>query len=541
MNTDTGKREPRSQSKTTTFTLGKQPDYIPVEQVTRTWPIEGQRYFLKKHAPTGFLRMEYKKLACLSEPGMQYTVNFKGSDNSLLSVPMTYDGVNLLTFAIPAGLKNKQKYTLEISRQAKSASSASNKPLSSSKYVTLDQSPKLQLYRTSLNLSTVQSMAAVNQANQSKKLFSLSFATSQYNTFAEKINALNLQATDYLGDQTIQLKPSTGSYERFDKAELFDDLKVYDKFTVKKPLMAFETPIIGTPYQDSPYEKEIRTQIYNKMRRLTEDGTGSYGDHYVSPDFKTQTLTQYTSSRVYDREQYIGNIVAIDGQPRRVLFYNGPDKNVYNPASSSIKFDFVRDKLAGQDLGALIGIFEALVGLNYNDVLLAKKYSADKNLSDQAYLSKYIHDPNAETVLVYNKYIYNDWSKTTYENKDYKQLDKALYNVDGLAYDGNMITAASPSMKLGILDFTGKFYRKEQYWKFTEDNYYNSTSYFDYDSRPQRTKASPFTAVFTYGANYDELVPTTSLNKVFTIGSINDSSTPIVLPVVPGSFYLPGF
>jgi hypothetical protein len=542
MNHQTGKRESRSQLKSSSFTLGKQPDEIPVETITDTWPINGQQYFLKSHLPTGTLvGNPLKGLECLKlEAGLQLTANFRGEDNSLISVPITYDGENTITFPIPAKLQNSLKYALEISKQAKSGSTNAG-PLTNSTYVTLAQSPNIQLYRTTLNSGAVQAMAAVNQSNQAKKLFGISFATSKFNTFNEKLNALNLKATDYKYDQEIYIKPAVDTYERFDRVDLFNT-QIYPNFRVKR-LLNYETPIAGTPYANTPYEKEVRTMIYDKMKLLSQDGLGTYAiggnNQGVSDDFKQSTLGEYTMSGAdYGREAYTDPSTgeSVSGEPHRVFFLSSSSLS-YNSTSSALSWRYVRDKLAYWDLVALSGIMKAFTKLNYHDVLGAKKYSPDEGLSDQAYMTKYHHDPNAESCAIYQSVItqtytdqkgnqaYNSWP-----NPNYKMMEGVEYDAYGA------IVSSSPWMKLYIKNFTGSFYRKNQYWKFAEDNYYEMQGYtdnkgVDHYGGPERGKNSPFTVIFNYGrANTVK-----SVTKAFTIGSINDQ--PVYQVFMPTTFY----
>jgi hypothetical protein len=542
MNHQTGKKESRSQLKSSNFTLGKQPDEIPLETITDTWPINGQQYFLKGHLPTGTLvGNPLKGLECLKlEAGLQLMANFRGDDNSLIVVPISYDGENTLTFPIPAKLQNSRHYTLEIGKQAKSSGTNAG-PLTSSKYVTLAQSPDIQLYRTTLNSSAVQAMAAVNESNQAKKIFAISFSTSKFSTFSEKLNALNLKATDYKFDQEIYLKPALDTYERFDRVDLFNT-QIYPNFRASR-LLNYETPVAGTPYANTPYEKEVRTMIYDKMKLLAEDGMGSYSiggnSQGASADFKRSTLGEFaTGGGDYGREQYTDPSTgeSVSGEPHRVLFLSSSSMS-YNPASSALSWRYVRDKLAYWDLVALSGIMKALTKLNYHDVLGGKQYSPspDKGLSDQAYMTKYHHDPSAESCAIYQPTLTSTYTDqkgnqayNTWPNPNYRMME-------GVDYDGyGSIISSSPWMTLYIKDFTGPLYRKKQYWKFAEDNYYKIQGYtdnqgVDHDGGPERGKNSPFTVVFNYGkANAVK-----SVSKVFTIGSINDQPVyQIFMPVV---------
>ncbi|MBO0929423.1 hypothetical protein [Fibrella aquatilis] len=527
LNVDTGKREARSQLKSASFTLGKQPETVPLETITKTWPINGQQYFLKGHQPTGMLEATVLKgLECIVPgPDQQLTARFRGADGSQLASPITYDGDKTLTFAIPTNLKNEQPYTLEMSMQAKSKSSAPSGALATSSYVTMAQSPKLQLYRTTLNVNAVQALAAANEANQAKIVFSLGFGTSKHNTFAEKLNALNLKATDYKGDQEIFIKPATELYERFDKIDLFNN-SIYPNFTSARLLN------YATPFGNTPYDNEVRTMIYDKMKILAEDGTGTYNayDPYnpQSDDFKLSSLAQLqTGSDPYDRDVYSdpNGISSVGGAPQRVLLLN-LTKATYNPFGTPMSWRFVRDKLAYWDLVALSGIMQALVKLNNADVRGGKQYSSDKGMSDQAYLTKYYHDPNAEScgiyTPIYSKPAYIDGNgknqpASSWPNPNYKMID-------GVTYDGSgRIIASSPYSTLIINEFKGGFYRKQQYWKFAEDNYYKVEGYtdnkgVDHYGGPERGKNSPITVVFSYGPGGS----VKSTTKTITIGSIND-------------------
>ncbi|GAB3563415.1 hypothetical protein GCM10027578_07040 [Spirosoma luteolum] len=549
MNYQTGQREPRSQQKESSFTLGKQPDEIPLETITRTWPINGQQYFLKSHQPTGLLTGKtLKGLDILkAKAGEQLSATFETGKGERLTVPLTYDGENTLTFPIPATLKNQTAYRLTLGRQAKPAGSMPGGPLTKSQYVTLAQSPKVQLYRTTFNAGAVQAAAAANQANQQTVYFSLQFATSQFNTFEEKLAALNLKASDYKYDREIYLSPAAGTYERFDRIDLFNNT-IYPSF-VSPRLLNYETPIAGTPYANTPYEKEVRTRIYDKLKLLAEDGSGSYtsagAGQGVSADFRLSTLSELTpASDPYDREAYNdpNGTSSVGGVPQRVLFLTA-SKAAYNPLKSELSWRFVRDKLAYWDLVALSGILDALQRLNYLDVLGGKTYSPDKNLNDQAYMALHYHDPNAESGHVYEPTFYSEayidgngkqQPPSSWPNPSYRKVDGAVYDEWG------HIRVASPYKTLIINSFSGALYRKKTYWTFAEDSYYKLQAYTDdtgktYGDGPVRDAKSPFRIAFKYGSGQSPKV----VNKTFTIGSQNAQGfTPIPYTPYSTSFFL---
>lgn len=187
------------ESESTTFKTGPKPDSLLDNQVELTYPLMGQRYFLKGETVNSkgfiYLKLADPELFFSSDPvthkTYKYKIDFVPSSGSgeIISENVIVENHQNLTFNI-GRLENNTKYIPMLKRipgdmlQAMNPSNMNLASVSSFNYQTADYS---------YEVIPAKMVSLPNQSNKDpyiKTLFKYLFKTSQYNTFLQKMQAL---------------------------------------------------------------------------------------------------------------------------------------------------------------------------------------------------------------------------------------------------------------------------------------------------------------------------------------------------------------
>jgi hypothetical protein len=172
--------------KSTSFTTGVAPDYIPWENVAYAYPIKGQGHFLPGEFPNGYIQLKRGQPYLFSDlievrldaaegTGEGIGQSLKASS---LKTNFSYDsGMAQLNFAIPTGLRKETDYNLKIVKESKATTdnviAGTNTTTSSAGDTTT----------ITHNVLKGDATGAV-----SKELLSYGFRTSMYHTFIDKMS-----------------------------------------------------------------------------------------------------------------------------------------------------------------------------------------------------------------------------------------------------------------------------------------------------------------------------------------------------------------
>jgi hypothetical protein len=228
-----GQPENENETTTFTFTTGPAPTSIVLNNVSNTYPVNGQRYVLKNElSASGMIQMDewQDNVFTLPKPtnsngsmrtsDVLYFIDFEGRDTVLGSFT-TDKGRNQVNFPLPAGLKNETTYRLEFWVVDEKVLTIN---MNSAPKETVDSSvTKLGYGENKLSMKFANTKVTGNYEAAapppSNEIFTLYFRTSKYNNFADKINAWgNWSATRSGRNVNIQ----TGlimSGEAFDQIE----------------------------------------------------------------------------------------------------------------------------------------------------------------------------------------------------------------------------------------------------------------------------------------------------------------------------------
>ena len=535
------KREPRSQSKSASFTLGKQPDAIPLDLVDISWPLPDQHYFLKKQASQGFVRMlpevSLKGLDIVKpDPKKELVALFQEQGGATLTSPVLVDGDNKLTFNLPGALKNSQVYRLEIRSREKAPAvgQPGNAGIITTAYKNTGQKG-IMYQQTSFNANVLKALAAADVANAGQELFGLVFRTSQYNTFAEKINSLQLSG-DYLNRSAFG--PNAGLIELNTKAdaELFDDFEIsggqiYNRWY--QPAMWFDTPI-----GNSKFDQEMKTRVYDVMTKWNTDG-GEYYQDCCQPNPKY--------GKDYPGDSY--DVECWQTLDADNLFSCDPKRNTGTllPTNAMMVFpDIAKNQKSGKvDFGSFLynsskksyaGYMTSPTGVN-TGVLMGGQAGGSGNNDPRFTISPVETGMVTKFVFERDRYMMNDLVALMYFMKQMRHQfeigiqNNCLYSYpqmnnypDPMCTSFNYVAqqmkqlmdkpvAAKPKQDPGnqtngtftvnskTLGLYGRFYMgrflNDKQWKIAYDDYYK-TIRIDYDDINGRTAADGFDVVFKY-------------------------------------------
>lgn len=164
-----------SEIKTTSFTTGPAPDYIPWENVAYEYPIKGQAHFLPKETTNGYIKLKRGQPYLFSD---QITVKMVAENGQPLHTNFTYDsGMAQLNFAIPSGMTKETVYSLRV---LKESMATSDNMVAGSRIAIASAGDTTHVTENTLKGDAM--------GTGSKELLSYGFRTSMYSTFVDKMS-----------------------------------------------------------------------------------------------------------------------------------------------------------------------------------------------------------------------------------------------------------------------------------------------------------------------------------------------------------------
>ncbi len=317
-----------------TFTTGDAPDNIPMSNVQYTYPVVDQQYFFPGEYNQGYIQLKRGQPYLFDQSkGWKQELHLRTESGQDINPGFSYDTENKrLAWGVPA-LGSLVKYSLQVVNLPPASSAQQQVQQTYTAANTGDATGEGG--ETSI-LNNQAGTALTNTGTGEKMILTYNFATSQYNTFAQKLNAVNItqiiREPIYLPD-VHALQVFTSYMEAFDAKELSGS-----EFTEGKPMINAEAILEGDAY----YEKTIRPLIYDNypydgMARLTRQANQSLVPTWAV--YPIDYYSQYANTRLPYRYhlpmQYKTDLLEIQKQLlERSLPYGVPDK--YQPVVNSL-------------------------------------------------------------------------------------------------------------------------------------------------------------------------------------------------------------
>jgi hypothetical protein len=266
------------------FTTGPAPDYIPMSNIRYTYPVVGQLNFYKDETPEGYIVLN-REQNYLFEPNEDFVLKgrFTGSTGEKKEFDFTHTK-GTINFTIPSGsLKPDLMYTVELVNVPRNASGAIDRNVT-------EVTTTVDAGNESLDTEITNKQAeGTIETLQEKSIFTGNFKTSKYNTFAQKLDAMNvgstLRALRILW-RVHYLKTPFTLDEPFDAAELDGS-----RYAMLKPLIHIQADLTDNAY----YNDVIAPLIYRNDSRRSEGNMTQKGSSFIqlpySPELDYVNLT----------------------------------------------------------------------------------------------------------------------------------------------------------------------------------------------------------------------------------------------------------
>lgn len=247
------------------FTTGEAPGYIPEHNVLYSYPVHRQLHFLPKEHTGGYIQLDngQKELFNVAKEWRQTARLTPIGTGKLQEFTFSYDeATKRVQLSMPQELRKEQIYLLELVNIPAQAAGEVDKNIS-------EQIGGHKQHGQEVSIRTNQAEGSI-QNLQEKVIYSLYFRTSRYNTFAEKLAAL-----DKVNDWQWAIQTGVQEIGRtVSGAETFDKFEI-EGTKYMAPLVNFNAGL-GTSWHDqidklvyfncAPYYDRLRIHWKGKNR-----------------------------------------------------------------------------------------------------------------------------------------------------------------------------------------------------------------------------------------------------------------------------------
>ena len=208
-----------SEVKDSRFITGEEPKSIPESNVLYSYPLKNQYNFYRNEYQQGYIKLKQGQpnLFVTSSEGTKwsYIARFKTSPGSMTESPVSYsDAESMVSFDIPKTLSSSTVYDLTIVKKPVSEGAVDRNLQRTEVLMTTTNASD------SLSMSKNKLTGTINAGTETD-LHSLSFRSSIYSTFSEKLNSMTNWQVQYAIDVTLMslIGIKTSLNETFDKYE----------------------------------------------------------------------------------------------------------------------------------------------------------------------------------------------------------------------------------------------------------------------------------------------------------------------------------
>ena len=234
--------------KTVRFTTSDAPKDIPAGNVLYAYPVIDQKYYLKNEATKGYIQLQHGQ-TYLFPTDLKNQVWYEDERGNRKTADFTYnESKKRIEYTIPA-VNNKAAYTIRIVSLSKGDNLAGGTAPTAANSLLADNNVG------SIDIANKQA-AAETRTDVGKTLLSYGFASSAFNTFSEKMNAVRKKdaVVVKLSSDVLAFRYETEDMEPFDIA----DLAGTDR-TENKPLIQ-----VNATLEDYLYREKVYPLLYKE-------------------------------------------------------------------------------------------------------------------------------------------------------------------------------------------------------------------------------------------------------------------------------------
>lgn len=235
------------ESKEASFKTGGAPNYIPLSNIEYCYPVVGQRNLFKSESTTGYVQLK-KGQSYLFPENFNYTASFTAKSGNPLNPAFKYSSSDSrINYSLP-DVVNQTDYELVFAASVAGQGGQTAEMHKTTNTLTDSDGE-------SFSVDYMQQAAQKITKDGVLEILKYSFRTSMYNTFGQKLSALQLEPTSrYVNtDARSLLLKANNSYEIFDEVELTGN-----DYTASSPLVSVEA-VMDNDY----YTKDIAPLVYN--------------------------------------------------------------------------------------------------------------------------------------------------------------------------------------------------------------------------------------------------------------------------------------
>lgn len=337
------------ETKTSKFNTGAEPKSISENNVAYSYPLRNQYNFYRSEYPTGYITLNsgQPRLFDIQKDGINWKVLAKFSTNGKsVETPVTYDEAQkTVYFNIPAELVNSTEYDLAIIRRPVTAGQDANLKRTNVEISMPGEGDSLTLAKTEITGTIV--------ANSDIEIHSLSFRTSKYSTFSDKIKTVSNWRNQMNYDENVNYMKRLSVRATLD--ETFDKYETEGSGSAVKPLVAVEArrgngwidshvyPLIYELYGTGELKLERDPEILglfpsrgmyvsssaSQPYLLNQDNiSNTSGDIYIRYNIAPYVYLDYLDLQRKAAQKYINANIPVTVQAQRLLA--GKLNNLYS-------------------------------------------------------------------------------------------------------------------------------------------------------------------------------------------------------------------
>ncbi|MDR1883534.1 MAG: hypothetical protein LBR26_12255 [Prevotella sp.] len=267
--------KPARESKVASFKTGDAPNYIPLTNIDYCYPVVGQKNFFKGESGTGYVQLK-RGQSYLFPDNFLYNASFTTKEGNAVETAFKYSSADSrIDYSLP-DTGNKTNYELAFTASTERQSGETKKTLKTASAQVTDSQGE------SFSVDYMQQAAQQIVKDGSIEILKYSFRTSLYDTFGQKLSALQLEANSRYVNTDVRslILGSKDSYEPFDETELNGN-----DYTADMPLVSAEALL-----DDDYYIKDIAPLMYDRYPPGGISVTGRDVNEYGVPPSKAFPL-----------------------------------------------------------------------------------------------------------------------------------------------------------------------------------------------------------------------------------------------------------
>lgn len=300
-NTVMEKGKPVTESKSITFISGKEPDYIPRENISYSYPIESMVNFYQGESGKGYVKLDKGMNKPFENDGSWvFKASLTDKENNKYRTKFSYDRSNYqVNFNIPKSIPKGKILKFDLLRVPAAQAGAIDRNVDSlvSKSEDNDTGISTEI-RTNKAEGTIETL-------QEKSILSFFIRSSEYNTLKEKFTS-----ADYNRNLGWRYPIRAGihelGYTMKNGPEDFGELEIYGNDNIK-PLIVFEANFSGNSW----YNNKLKPIVYqgyplNNKLKISNRTPGDLGVPPVRAIYIRQYYTHFTLNQENGFSQSLG-------------------------------------------------------------------------------------------------------------------------------------------------------------------------------------------------------------------------------------------